>query len=115
MKRFLKILATACVLIMAVAAAPAAELVVCAAASLTDSLKEIGANYQKETGQAVDFNFEASSMLARQIEEGAPADIFFSADETQMDRLAEKSLIDPATRHDRLGNTLVVVVPAGST
>jgi molybdate transport system substrate-binding protein len=54
-------------------------------------------------------------MLARQIEEGAPADIFFSADETQMDRLAEKSLIDPATRHDRLGNTLVVVLPADST
>ena len=114
MKRFLKILATAFVLIMAVAATPAAELVVCAAASLTDSLKEIGADYQKETGQAVDFNFEASSMLARQIEEGAPADIFFSADETQMDRLAEKSLIDPATCHDRLGNTLVVVVPADS-
>jgi molybdate transport system substrate-binding protein len=54
-------------------------------------------------------------MLARQIQEGAPADIFFSADETQMDRLAAKDLIDPATRRDRLGNTLVVIVPANST
>jgi molybdate transport system substrate-binding protein len=115
MKRFLKTLATACVLIMTAVTAHAADLTVFAAASLTDSLKQIGADYKKQTGQAVDFNFEASSMLARQIQEGAPADIFFSADETQMDRLAEKSLIDPATRHDRLGNTLVVVVPAEST
>jgi molybdate transport system substrate-binding protein len=114
MKQFLKILATAGVLIMAVSSSPAANLTVFAAASLTDSLKEIGADYQKQSGQKVDFNFEASSVLARQIEEGAPADIFFSADETQMDRLAEKSLIDPATRHDRLGNTLVVVVPGDS-
>jgi molybdate transport system substrate-binding protein len=115
MKRLLKTLATACALIIATATVQAAELTVFAAASLTDSLKEIGADYQKQTGQGVGFNFEGSSVLARQIEEGAPADIFFSADETQMDRLAEKSLIDQATRHDRLGNTLVVVVPADST
>jgi molybdate transport system substrate-binding protein len=115
MKRFPKTILIVCTLMMAVVAAQAADLTVFAAASLTDSLKEIGADYQKQTGQGVAFNFEGSSVLARQIEEGAPADIFFSADETQMDRLAEKSLIDPATRHDRLGNTLVVVVPADST
>jgi molybdate transport system substrate-binding protein len=111
MKRFIQAIA-ACVLLTV--AAKAADLTVFAAASLTDSLKEIGANYQKETGQTVVFNFEASSTLARQIAEGAPADIFFSADETQMDRLAKNDLIDPATREDRLGNTLVVVVPVDS-
>ena len=100
---------------MAAVAVRAADLNVFAAASLTDSLKEIGTHYEQETGQKVAFNFEGSSVLARQITEGAPADIFFSADETQMDRLAEKNLIEPATRHDRLGNTLVVVVPADST
>ena len=99
---------------IAAVAVRATDLNVFAAASLTDSLKEIGAHFEQETGQKVVFNFEGSSVLARQIIEGAPADIFFSADETQMDRLAEKSLIEPATRHDRLGNTLVVVVPADS-
>ena len=115
MKRLLKTFIIACILTMAAVAVRAADLNVFAAASLTDSLKEIGAHYEQETGQNVAFNFEGSSVLARQITEGAPADIFFSADETQMDRLAEKSLIEPATRHDRLGNTLVVVVPADST
>lgn len=101
--------------LLAVAAtARSADVTVFAAASLTDSLKQIAADYQKEAGRTVAFNFEASSILARQIEEGAPADIFFSADETQMDRLAERGLIDAATRVDRLGNTLVVVAPKDS-
>lgn len=94
--------------------ARSADVTVFAAASLTDSLKLIAADYQKQTGRTVTFNFEASSILARQIEEGAPADIFFSADETQMDRLAERGLIDTATRADRLGNALVVVAPKAS-
>ncbi|HTV39260.1 MAG TPA: molybdate ABC transporter substrate-binding protein [Candidatus Sulfotelmatobacter sp.] len=112
MKRFFQILAMACVTAATVAAR--ADVTVFAAASLTDSLKSIAHDYQKETGRSVVFNFEASSTLARQIEAGAPADIFFSADETQMDRLAERGLIDPATRLDRLRNTLVVVAPADS-
>lgn len=101
--------------LMAAVAVRAADLTVFAAASLTDSLKQIGADYESQTGQKVVFNFEASSILARQIAEGAPADIFFSADETQMDVLQKKGMIDPDTRRDRLGNTLVVVVPANST
>jgi molybdate transport system substrate-binding protein len=112
MKQLLQITATACIL--AAAAARCADVTVFAAASLTDSLKQIAADYQRQTGWTVTFNFEASSILARQIEEGAPADIFFSADETQMDRLAKRGLIDPATRLDRLGNTLVVVTPKSS-
>ncbi|HZT23449.1 MAG TPA: molybdate ABC transporter substrate-binding protein [Verrucomicrobiae bacterium] len=92
----------------------AAEVTVFAAASLTDALKAIAANYQKQSGDKIAFNFGASSTLARQIEEGAPADIFFSADEAQMNRLERGNLIDPATRKNLLGNSLVVVVPGDS-
>jgi molybdate transport system substrate-binding protein len=114
MKQILQAIAAAAILLIA-ATSWASDLTVFAAASLTDSLKQIGADYEKQTGQKVVFNLEASSLLARQIAEGAPADIFFSADTTQMDYLAKKDLIDPATRQDRLGNTLVVVVPEEST
>jgi molybdate transport system substrate-binding protein len=93
----------------------AAELVCFAAASLTDSLKEIAADYAKETGEKVVFNFGASSFLARQIEEGAPADIFFSADEAKMDSLEKKGLIAKETRKSRLSNSLVIVVSADSS
>ena len=111
MMRFIQAI-VACVLLTV--AARASDLTVFAAASLTDSLKEIGSNYTQTTGQKVVFNFEASSTLARQIAEGAPADIFFSADEAQMEFLAQKALIDPTTREDLLGNQLVVVVPQNS-
>jgi molybdate transport system substrate-binding protein len=56
------------------------EVTVFAAASLTDALREIGKHYEKQSADKVLFNFAASSMLDRQIEEGAPADVFFSAD-----------------------------------
>jgi len=92
----------------------AADVTVFAAASLTDSLKAIAANYEKASGDKIVFNFGASSTLARQIEAGAPVDIFFSADEAQMNELAARSLIDSTTRKDRLGNSLVVVVPKDS-
>ena len=82
------------------------EIQVFAAASLTDALKEIGASYK---GAKLNFNLAASSILARQIEEGAPADVFISADEAKMDALEKKGLLFPGTRHDLLGNTLVVV------
>jgi molybdate transport system substrate-binding protein len=93
----------------------AADIIVFAAASLMDSMKQIAIAYEKTSGDKISFNFGASSTLARQIEEGAPADIFFSADEAKMDGLAKKNLIDPATRKSRLGNSLVVVVATDST
>jgi molybdate transport system substrate-binding protein len=93
----------------------AAEITVFAAASLTDSLKPIARAYEQNSGDRIVFNFGASSTLARQIEAGAPADIFFSADEAQMNTLARQSLIDPATRKDRLGNILVVIVPVDNS
>ncbi len=92
----------------------ASEIQVYAAASLTDALTEIGEQYQKETGDQLIFNFAASSILARQIDEGAPADIFFSADEAKMDSLAKKKLIVPETRKSLLSNSLVIVVPEDS-
>jgi len=88
----------------------AATVNVFAAASLTDSLKQIAIAYEKQTGDKVVFNFGASSFLALQIEEGAPADIFFSADEAKMDVLEAKGLIIKETRKSRLSNSLVIVV-----
>ena len=95
--------------------AQAAELTVFAAASLTDSLKQIAVDYQKQTGQKVVFNFGASSTLARQIEEGAPANIFFSADEAKMDALEKQGLVLSGTRKSRLGNSLVIIVATDSS
>lgn len=99
----------AIVFMLATASLPAAQVTVFAAASLTDALKQIAANYEKDSGDHIVFNFAASGVLARQIEAGAPADIFFSADEAQMDRVAAKDLLVPASRRDLLGNTLVIV------
>ena len=101
--------------LLAVARAHAAELTVHAAASLTDAMKELAPLYEKANpGDRLLFNFGASSQLARQIKEGAPADVFFSADEAQMDSLDKAGLLAPGTRANLLGNTLVVVVPADS-
>jgi molybdate transport system substrate-binding protein len=88
----------------------AAEITVFAAASLTDSLKEIASNYEKKHGDKIVFNFGASSFLARQIKEGAPADIFFSADQAKMDDLERDGLVLKDTRKSLLSNSLVIVV-----
>ena len=90
------------------------EITVFAAASLSDALRELGASYEKTTGDTVRLNLGASSLLARQIKEGAPADLFLSADEAKMDDLAKAGLIDPATRRRLLSNSLVIVVAADS-
>lgn len=92
----------------------AATVTVFAAASLTDALNQIASDYQKQGGDRVVFSFAGSSVLARQIEEGAPADLFFSADDRWMDELEKKGLIVSASRRSRLSNALVVVVPADS-
>lgn len=92
----------------------AAEVQVLAAASLTDALQEIAAAYEKESGDKVVFNFGASSTLARQIREGAPADLFLSADEAKMDGLEKAGLLARGTRKSVLSNTLAIVVLADS-
>jgi molybdate transport system substrate-binding protein len=94
--------------------AVAAEVVVFAAASLTDALKEVGARYEALAPDRVIFNFGASSDLARQIKAGAPADVFFSADVAHMDGLEKEGLVQHDDRVDVLSNTLVAIVPLNS-
>lgn len=90
------------------------ELLVFGAASLTESLEALGKEYTAKTGHAVAFSFGASSDLARQIEAGAPADVFFSADTAKMDLLVKAGLVRPSSRREFLSNALVVVVRANS-
>ena len=103
-------------LVTALLATPlrAAELSVFAAASLTDALEEVAAEYEKRGGDHIVLNLGASSALARQIQEGAPADLFLSADEEKMNALEKKKLLLPGTRRSVLSNTLVIVVPDDS-
>jgi molybdate transport system substrate-binding protein len=98
----------------AAGSAPAVTLNVFAAASLTEALTEISAIY-KASAPAVTltFNFDSSGKLQTQIENGAEADVFFSAGKKQMDALAE-CCIDPSTRKDLLVNKIVLIVPPGS-
>jgi molybdate transport system substrate-binding protein len=100
---------------LALSSANSAEVNVYAAASLTDVLKEVAANYEKQSSDKILFNFGASSLLARQITEHAPADIFFSADEAKMDDLQKGGLIVTETRRDLLSNALVIIVPNDSS
>jgi molybdate transport system substrate-binding protein len=94
--------------------AMAQEVTVFAAASLQNAFEDAGRVYQSKGGQAVKFSFASSSALARQIEQGAPAAIFASADEQWMDYLQQRQLIVTETRKSLLGNRLVLVVPAGN-
>jgi molybdate transport system substrate-binding protein len=89
-------------------------LIVFAAASLTNVLQEVGDGFTAQTAVPIKFSFAASSALAKQIENGAPADVFFSADVEWMDYLQSRKLIQVPTRHDVLGNRLVLVAPADS-
>ncbi len=101
------------------ASLPAAEvqqpqILVFAAASLTDAMQETSAAYEKTAHVKVKSSFDASSVLARQIEAGAPADVFFSADTAWMDYLQGRNLIQPASRRNVVGNRLVLIAPAQS-
>jgi len=90
------------------------ELLVYAAASLTNVLEAVGRSYQNETGQAVKFSFAASSTLARQLEAGARADVFFTADTDWMDYAQSRGLINADSRRNLLGNRLALIAPADS-
>ncbi|MGI9415359.1 MAG: molybdate ABC transporter substrate-binding protein [Hyphomicrobiales bacterium] len=93
--------------------AQAAEPVtVFAAASLTDAMEEAVDAYEKDTGRKVRLSFASSSTLARQIEAGAPADIYVSANQRWMDHLKQAGLIAPGTRRSPIGNALVLIAPA---
>jgi molybdate transport system substrate-binding protein len=85
-----------------------------AAASLKTALDQIAGKWRQETGKQATISYAASSTLAKQIENAAPADLFISADEDWMDYLQQRKLIDPASRIDLLGNKLVLVAPKDS-
>jgi molybdate transport system substrate-binding protein len=91
-----------------------AAITVFGAASLTNVLQDLGDAFTKETSIPVKFSFAASSALARQIESGAPADVFFSADLEWMDYLQTRNLIQRQSRHDVVGNRLVLIAPVDS-
>jgi molybdate transport system substrate-binding protein len=99
-------------LILAPLAASAQTLTVFAAASLTDAMNDIAPLWVKAGHDAPRMSFASSSILARQIEQGAPANVFASADERWMDYLAKHDLVAADTRCDLLGNDLVLIVPA---
>ncbi len=94
---------------------PAKPVTVYAAASLTAVLQVLGPRFTAETGVPVTFSFAASSQLARQIESGAPAEVFVSADEAWMDYLEQRHLIQASSRTDVAGNRLVLIAAANST
>lgn len=89
--------------------ARAEDVTVFAAASLKDALDAAAAAWQAETGNTATLSYAGSSQLAAQIQQGAPADLFVSAAPEWMDALEQEGLIDPATRVDLLGNSLVLV------
>jgi molybdate transport system substrate-binding protein len=99
-------------ILLAPVVARAQELTVFAAASLTDAMNDVSAQWSKAGHKPLRLSFGSSSTLARQIEQGAPANVFASADEKWMNYLTEKGLIVPGSRKDLLSNDLVLVVPA---
>jgi len=95
--------------------ARAGELIVFAAASLKNGLDGAAALYEENTGDSIALSYAASSSLARQIEQGAPADIFFSADIEWMNYLDQNALIETSSRVSLLGNEIVLVAPKDSS
>jgi molybdate transport system substrate-binding protein len=91
------------------------SLTVFAASSLTDALEEVNARYTESSGINVRVSYAASSALARQIEAGAKADVFFSADPDWVDYLQARSLVDASTRRNVLSNRLVLIAPVDSS
>ena len=97
-------------------AAAETELLVSAASSLTDSFKEIGKAYEaKNPGVTVRFNFAATGPLLQQIEQGAPVDVFASADQQSMDKAEKGSFVLSGSRTDFTGNALVLITPVNIT
>ena len=105
----------ACLALWAPALAMAADVTVFAAASLKEALDEQARAFHAATGQKAVVSYAASNALARQIEAGAPADMFISADLDWMDYLDQRKRLVPGTRADLLRNTLVLISPAAST
>ncbi len=115
MKALFAVLAAVCLATAPAAAEETARPIVFAAASLKGALDEAAAAFQAETGIAVTISYAGSNALAKQIAEGAPAELFLSADEDWMNDLAARNLIQPGTRVDLLSNELALIAPGDST
>ena len=116
MRKFLLAWLTAACLVGggSVAAADDSSVLVFDAASLTNVLDDLSKAFTEKTQVPVKSSPAASSVLAKQIEAGAPADVFFSADLEWMDYLDQRNLLKPGSRHDVVGNRLVLIAPADS-
>ncbi|MDG2521122.1 molybdate ABC transporter substrate-binding protein [Caulobacter segnis] len=114
MRRHLRLLLALAFVFLAWPVLAAEPVRVFAAASLRESMTAAGAAFTKSTGTPVTFSFAGSNAIARQIEQGAPADVVVTADAEWMDWLAERRLIQAPTRKTLLGNTLVLIAPAGA-
>lgn len=86
-------------------------LMVFAASSTTDVMRQAGQRFEDATGVHVAFSFDSSSNLAKQIAAGSPADVYLSADENWMDQLTAAGAVHDGTRRDLLANELVLIVP----
>lgn len=117
MMRFCKILCLATVLLLVSTVhgvSAQGDVTVFAAASATNALTEIGTMYEESGQDKAVFSFASSSTLAKQIENGAPADVFLSANAQWMDYLADKKMLVEESRKDLLGNRIVFIVPKAS-
>jgi len=114
----LRLCAVLCLLVLSTVGnaseAQGGKILVFAAASLKTALDEINAQWEGRTGKRAVVSYAASSALAKQIEQGAPADIFISADRDWMEYLAGRKLIKPETRSDLLSNRLALIAPRGT-
>jgi molybdate transport system substrate-binding protein len=97
----------------AIASSP--EITVAAAESLKDAFHQVAGTFEQRSGIRVVFALGGSGLLERQIEAGAPVDVFASAGQKEMDRLQQQGLIDPSTRADFAGNSLVLIIPNDSS
>src|SRR6185436_350233 len=106
----------AAALAVAAFAAQAADLTVSGAASLTNAFRELGPMYEAQhPGTKLLFNFAASDALLQQIANGAPVDVFASADQETMDKAEAQKLLAAGSRRDFVSNSLVLITPADST
>lgn len=98
-----------CLTCLSAAPAMADQITVFAASSLKTALDQIGADWQKQSGNTATMSYDSSAKLAKQIEQGAPADVFISASKMWMDTLSDANLIQTSSRKDILGNSLILI------
>lgn len=113
LKQLNKIIFSVVLILLSITTYAQDKITIFAAASLTNAMGEIASEFEKEQSVQVQTSFASSSTLVKQIEKGAPADIFVSADTKWMNYLQEKNLLNAESKINLLGNQLVLIVPKG--